>query len=134
MSGRSLAVRVAPARVQPARGGIQAAQLAGAHPVGFSDHAIEIRQTDEYQRWFEGLRDRTARFRIGPRIRRVSLGNCGDIKPVGEGVSELRIQFGPGYRAYLAQRGDALIILLADGDKSTQQRDIERAQELARGL
>ena len=81
--------------------------------MGYSNHAIEIRQTDEYQRWFEGLRDRTVRFRIGARIRRVSLGNCGDIKPVGEGVSELRIQFGPGYRVYLAQRGDALIILLA---------------------
>jgi putative addiction module killer protein len=95
---------------------------------------IEIRQTDEYQRWFEGLRDRAAQFRIGARIRRVSLGSYGDMKPVGEGVSELRIQFGPGYRVYLAQRGDTLIILLAGGDKSTQRRDIERAQELARGL
>ena len=102
--------------------------------MGYSNHATEIRQTDEYQRWFEGLRDRTVRFRIGARIRRVSLGNCGDIKPVGEGVSELRIQFGPGYRVYLAQRGDALIILLAGGDKSIQRHDIERAKELARGL
>ena len=95
---------------------------------------IEIRQTDEYLRWFEGLRDRAAQFRIGARIRRVSLGNYGDIKPVGEGVAELRIQFGPGYRVYLTQRGDTVIILLAGGDKSTQRRDIERAQELARGL
>jgi len=95
---------------------------------------IEVQETDEYQRWFEGLRDRTARFRIGARIRRVSLGNFGDIKPVGEGVSELRIPYGPGYRVYLAQHGDTLVILLAGGDKSTQRRDIERAQELARGL
>ena len=102
--------------------------------MGYTQHVIEIRQTAEYQRWFEGLRDRAAQFRIGAPIRRVSLGNYGDIKPVGEGVSELRIQFGPGYRVYLTQRGDTLIILLAGGDKSTQRRDIERAQELARGL
>ncbi|MDZ4064783.1 MAG: type II toxin-antitoxin system RelE/ParE family toxin, partial [Coriobacteriia bacterium] len=89
---------------------------------------IEIQETDEYQRWFEGLRDRAARFRIGARIRRVALGNLGDVKPVGEGVSELRIPYGPGYRVYLAQRGDSLVILLAGGDKSSQPRDIERAK------
>lgn len=95
---------------------------------------IEIRQTDEYERWFEGLRDLNAQLRIGARIRRVSLGNLGDVKPVGEGVSELRIPYGPGYRVYLTQRGETLIILLAGGDKSSQRRDIERAKELARGL
>lgn len=95
---------------------------------------IEIQETDEYQRWFEGLRDRAARFRIGARIRRVALGNLGDVKPVGEGVSELRIPYGPGYRVYLAQRGDSLVILLAGGDKSSQPRDIERAKRLTRGL
>ncbi len=95
---------------------------------------IEIRQTDEYQRWFEGLRDLNAQLRIGARIRRVSLGNLGDVKPVGEGVSELRIPYGPGYRVYLTQRGETLIILLAGGDKASQRRDIERAKELARGL
>jgi len=68
------------------------------------------------------------------RIRRVSLGNLGDVKPVGEGVSELRIPYGPGYRVYLARRGETLIVLLAGGDKSSQRRDIERAKELARGL
>lgn len=95
---------------------------------------FEIRQTDEYQRWFEGLRDLNEQLRIGARIRRVSLGNLGDVKSVGEGVSELRITYGPGYRVYFTRRGDMVIILLAGGDKSTQRRDIERAKELARGL
>jgi putative addiction module killer protein len=95
---------------------------------------IAIEETDEYQRWFETLRDRAARFRIGARIRRLSLGNFGDVKPVGEGVSELRIPYGPGYRVYLTQRGELLVVLLAGGDKSTQKRDIERAKALARGL
>ena len=95
---------------------------------------IEIRQTDEYASWFGRLRDREARFRIIARVRRLSLGNLGDVKPVGEGVSELRITYGPGYRIYLKQRGTALVILLVGGDKSTQKHDIERAKELARGL
>jgi putative addiction module killer protein len=95
---------------------------------------IEIRQTDEYESWFESLRDREARFRIIARIRRLSLGNLGDVKPVGEGVSELRITYGPGYRIYIKQQGDTLIILLAGGDKSSQKRDVERAKQLARGL
>jgi len=95
---------------------------------------IEIRQTDEYESWFESLRDREARFRIITRIRRLSLGNLGDVKPVGEGVSELRITYGPGYRIYIKQQGDTLIVLLAGGDKSSQKRDVERAKQLARGL
>ncbi|MDO9557725.1 MAG: type II toxin-antitoxin system RelE/ParE family toxin [Coriobacteriia bacterium] len=95
---------------------------------------IEIRQTDEYESWFDKLRDREARFRILVRIRRLSLGNLGDIRSVGEGVSELRITYGPGYRVYIKQQGEALIVLLAGGDKSSQKRDIERAKELARGL
>ena len=95
---------------------------------------IEIRQTDEYESWFESLRDREARFRIITRIRRLSLGNLGDVKSVGEGVSELRITYGPGYRIYIKQQGDTLIILLAGGDKSSQKRDVERAKQLARGL
>jgi len=95
---------------------------------------IEIRQTDEYARWFAALRDRQARARIDARIRRLSLGNPGDVKPVGAGVSELRINYGPGYRVYFAQRGQALVVLLAGGDKRTQSRDIKLAQALAREL
>ena len=88
---------------------------------------LEIRQTETYARWFEGLRDRQARMRIIVRVRRLSLGNPGDVKPVGEGVSELRIDYGPGYRVYFVQRGQALVILLAGGDKRTQGRDINCA-------
>ncbi len=95
---------------------------------------IEIRQTDEYSRWFNGLRDRQARARINVRIRRLSLGNPGDVKPVGEGVLELRINYGPGYRVYYVQQGQTLVILLAGGEKHTQDRDIRRALELAREL
>ena len=95
---------------------------------------IEIRQTEEYARWFDSLRDRQARARIDVRIRRLSLGNFGDAKPVGEGVSELRIDYGPGCRVYFVQRGQALVILLAGGDKGTQARDIRLALELARGM
>jgi len=95
---------------------------------------IEIRQTAEYESWFEKLRDLQAKARILARIRRLSLGNLGDVKPVGEGVSELRITYGPGYRVYVKQQGDVLVILLVGGDKSSQKRDIERAKELARSL
>jgi len=95
---------------------------------------IEIRQTKEYEVWFEKLRDLQAKARILARIRRLSIGNFGDVKPVGEGVSELRITYGPSYRIYLKQQDDTLVILLVGGDKSSQKRDIERAKELARGL
>lgn len=95
---------------------------------------LEVRQTHHYARWFGKLRDRHARARIDARIRRLSLGNPGDVKPVGEGVSELRIDYGPGYRVYFIQQGDRLVILLAGGDKRTQDRDIRVAIELARAL
>jgi putative addiction module killer protein len=95
---------------------------------------IEIRQTEAYARWFKRLRDRQVRGRINMRIRRLSLGNPGDVKPVGEGVSELRINYGPGYRVYFVQRGQTLIILLAGGDKQTQDRDIQTALKLAKEL
>ncbi len=95
---------------------------------------IEIRQTEVYSKWFNKLRDRKARARIDVRIRRLSLGNPGDVKPVGEGISELRIDYGPGYRVYFIQRGQTLVVLLAGGDKHTQSRDIEKALCLAREL
>ena len=92
---------------------------------------IEIRQTEHYIKWFEKLKDRRARARIAIRIRRVSLGNKGDVKPVGNGISELRIDYGPGYRVYFTQRNYQLIILLAGGDKTTQASDIQKAKKLA---
>ena len=95
---------------------------------------IQVRQTEAYAEWFARLRDRQARARVDARIRRLSLGNPGDVKPVGEGVSELRIDYGPGYRVYFVQRGKTLIVLLAGGDKRTQDRDINKAIALARGL
>ncbi|MEN6625154.1 MAG: type II toxin-antitoxin system RelE/ParE family toxin [Candidatus Sumerlaeia bacterium] len=95
---------------------------------------IEIRQTDEYARWFERLRDRQARMRIVIRIRRLSLGNFGDTKRLDEKISEIRINYGPGYRVYFTMRGKTLVILLAGGDKRTQARDIKRALELERNL
>ena len=95
---------------------------------------VEIRQTIIYEKWIAGLRDRQVRARVEARIRRLSLGNPGDVKPVGEGVSEMRINYGPGYRIYFVQRGQHLVILLAGGDKSSQARDIKTAQSLAREL
>ena len=95
---------------------------------------IQIRQTEAYIKWFSGLRDRVARARIDIRIRRLSLGNAGDAKPVGDGVSELRVDHGPGYRVYFIQRGEDVIVLLAGGDKSTQDKDIRNAKALAKDL
>ena len=92
---------------------------------------IEVRQTDTYSEWFSELRDRAAKARIDIRIRRLSLGNPGDVKPVGSGISEMRIDYGTGYRIYFTQCGPALVILLAGGDKSTQENDIRTAHELA---
>jgi len=93
---------------------------------------IEIRKTEQFSVWFLALRDRLARARIQARIDRMELGNFGDAAPVGEGVSELRIHYGPGYRVYFMQKGRELVILLGGGDKSTQDRDIQAALKLAR--
>jgi len=95
---------------------------------------IEVRQTEVFSKWLRELDDRQARARIQTRIDRLQLGLAGDVKPVGEGVSELRIDYGPGYRVYFSQRGHELVILLAGGDKRTQHRDIRTALELARNL
>jgi len=103
-----------------------------SYPVGYDTFVIEVRQTATFANWFVGLQDRQARARILVRIRRLSLGNPGDVRAVGTGVSELRINWGPGYRVYFTARGEVLVILLAGGDKRTQARDIRAATELAR--
>jgi putative addiction module killer protein len=90
-----------------------------------------IEKTDTFLDWFDGLRDQRARARIAKRLDRLVEGNPGDVKAVGEGVSELRIDYGPGYRVYYIERKSVLIILLCGGDKSTQDRDIKRAQTMA---
>jgi len=95
---------------------------------------VEIRKTEIFERWFTELRDRRAVARIKARIDRLQLGLLGDVKPVGEGVSEMRIDYGPGYRVYFIQQGRKVVILLAGGDKRSQSRDIEKALELARML
>jgi putative addiction module killer protein len=95
---------------------------------------IEVRQTAVFSKFMAGLRDQRARAKIAARIDRLAFGNAGDMKPVGEGVSELRVNYGPGYRVYFIQRGEELIILLCGGDKKTQSKDIKRAKELAQDL
>lgn len=95
---------------------------------------IEVRQSRVFARWFAGLKDRQAKARIEVRIDRLALGNPGDVKPVGEGVSELRIAYGQGYRIYYTQRGRVMVVLLCGGDKSSQDRDIATAKALAREL
>ncbi|UEM05476.1 type II toxin-antitoxin system RelE/ParE family toxin [Skermanella rosea] len=95
---------------------------------------IEIQQTDLFAAWIESVRDDRARLRVETRIRRLQLGNPGDVNPVGEGVSEMRIDYGPGYRVYFTCRGRTVIVLLAGGDKRTQDLDIAAAIRLAREL
>ena len=94
----------------------------------------EVRQTEVFARWLAELRDRQARARIQVRIDRLEIGNPGDVRAVGGGISEMRIDYGPGYRVYFVQRGTELVVLLAGGDKRTQDRDIATARELARSL
>ena len=95
---------------------------------------LEVYKTEEFARWFKKLKDRNARARIQARINRLELGNFGDVEPVGEGVSELRIFYGPGYRIYFTKRTSVVVILLTGGDKSSQAGDIKKALELARQL
>lgn len=94
----------------------------------------EIRRTDVFSNWLDRLKDARARVRILSRLDRVAEGNLGDTKPVGETVSELRIDYGPGYRIYYTKRRKTLVVLLVGGDKSTQGKDIKRAIQLARDL
>ena len=95
---------------------------------------IEIRKTEQFAKWLDNLRDVQAKARVLVRIERLASGNAGDVKPVGEGISEIRIDYGPGYRVYFTKRGSELIILLAGGDKSSQLRDIKAALRLAQNL
>jgi putative addiction module killer protein len=95
---------------------------------------IEIRKTDVYVQWLDGLRDIHARARVLARVERLAAGNPGDVRPVGEGVSEMRIDYGPGYRVYYKRHGREMVILLAGGDKGSQASDIKVALRLARNL
>ena len=95
---------------------------------------FEVRKTEIYAKWLDGLRDTRVRARVLVRVERLATGNPGDVRPVGEGVSELRIDYGPGYRVYFKQQSRTIVVLLAGGDKRTQSRDIETAMRLARNL
>lgn len=95
---------------------------------------IEIRETETFSSWLKALRDDRARARIAARIRRLAVGNKGDVKPVGEGISELRINEGAGYRVYFVQRGAVLIVLPCGGDKATQNKDVATAKRLAKEI
>lgn len=92
---------------------------------------IDVQQSDAFAKWLGALRDRKARIKILGRIARLAHGNPGDVEPVGEGLSELRVHFGPGYRVYFVQRGPYVAILLGGGTKTTQERDIRAAKTLA---
>lgn len=104
------------------------------YPSGYNKVMIKIRKTEVYAKWLENLKDVRGRARIMVRIQRLASGNPGDVKPVGEGVSELRIDYGPGYRVYYKKQEQEVVILLARGDKSTQTRDIKTALNLAHNL
>jgi putative addiction module killer protein len=95
---------------------------------------ITVRETENFKKWIRGLKDRVAQSIITARIRRISAGNFGDSKPIGDGISELRIDYGPGYRVYFTRRGQEIIILLCGGDKSAQSRDIESAKRIAKNI
>lgn len=99
--------------------------------VSYSRHMVKVVRTDDFDEWITKLKDKAGRLRILKRIDRLANGNAGDVKPVGNGVSELRLDVGPGYRVYYLQDGEVLILLLCGGDKSTQQKDIDRAHRLA---
>ena len=95
---------------------------------------FEVRKTEVYAKWLDGLRDTRARARVLVRVERLAAGNPGDVRPVGEGVSELRIDYGPGYRVYFKKQAHAIVVLLAGGDKRTQSDDVKTALRLARNL
>jgi putative addiction module killer protein len=94
----------------------------------------EVRKTDEFDRWLSALADQRAVAKISSRIERLGIGNAGDVRAVGEGVSEMRIHYGPGYRVYYKRIGNMIMMILCGGDKSTQAQDIKRAKEIAAQL
>ena len=102
--------------------------------MGYICPVLEVRKTEAYAQWLDGLRDVRARARVLVRVERLAAGNPGDVRPVGEGVSELRIDYGPGYRVYFKKRGRMIVVLLVGGDKRTQSRDVRTALRLARNL
>jgi putative addiction module killer protein len=95
---------------------------------------VEVQKTDEFDEWLSSLADQKAQAKIASRIERLGYGNPGDVKPVGGGISEIRVSYGPGYRVYFKQTGKTVVLLLCGGDKSTQEKDIKRAKEIAAGL
>ena len=97
----------------------------------YNTQMVEIVESATFKRWVRSLQDRRSVARINTRLRNVSLGNFGDIRPIGNGISEMRIHYGPGYRLYFMRRGTTIVVLLCGGDKASQQRDIERAKRLA---
>jgi putative addiction module killer protein len=99
--------------------------------MGYSARMLDIIQSDTFRRWVAALTDQRAVARISARVRRLSEGNAGDVRPVGDGLSELRIDYGPGYRVYFMRRGPLVVVLLAGGDKRTQAADIKRARKIA---
>mgnify|MGYP001575160826 CR=1 FL=1 len=104
------------------------------YPIGYIHPMLEVRKTELFSQWLDGLRDLHARARVQARIERLAAGNAGDVEAVGEGVLELRIHYGPGYRVYFKYIGREVVLLLAGGDKRTQAKDIKTALRLARGL
>lgn len=92
---------------------------------------IEVVKSETFNRWLKKLRDRRAVVRINARIDRLAFGNPGDVQPIGDGLSELRIDYGPGYRVYFMQQGNVLVLILCGGDKRTQQEDIAKAKRIA---
>jgi len=121
--------------IRPARADARTTGPAGLDRgicVYYITRVTEVRQTQAFAQWLDRLRDRAAVARINIRLRRLSLGNPGDVRPAGAGVSELRIDYGPGYRIYFIHRSPETVVLLCGGDKSTQDRDIGRAKELAK--
>lgn len=91
---------------------------------------IQIKTTEIYQKWLSKIKDNVFKVRLATRLRRLKLGNFGDVKSIGDGVSELRIDYGPGYRIYFTRQGNTIILLLCGGDKRTQDKDIKRAKEM----